>query len=101
MAQASARVAPEQAFGEFAANIRGRIIRPGDDGYEIARKAYNGAIDCHPRLVVQCADVADVIHCVNFARTQGLVRLSAAAAIVPRGFGTCNDGAVIDLGRLA
>ncbi len=42
------------------ASLRGELIEPGDDGYETARKVYNGMIDKHPALIVRCADVADV-----------------------------------------
>jgi FAD/FMN-containing dehydrogenase len=88
------------SFSELAASLRGRIIRPEDQDYEKARQVYNAMIDRKPRLIVQCADVADVIYCVNFAREQK-VRLAVRGGShsVP-GFGTCDDGMVIDLSRM-
>ncbi len=68
MGHASAVVTAESAFPAFAASVRGRITRPGDDNYESARHVYNAMIDRKPRAIVQCADVADVIQCVNLAR---------------------------------
>ena len=47
--------------------LRGKAIRPSDEAYEAARRVYNAMIDRHPRLIVQCADVADVIRWFNFA----------------------------------
>jgi FAD/FMN-containing dehydrogenase len=76
------------------------VIRPGDERYEAARRVYNGGIDKKPRLIVQCADVADVIQCVNFAREHGLPPAVRGGGHSVPGFGTCDDGIVIDLGRL-
>jgi len=55
------------------ASLRGELIQPGDEGYEASRKVYNGMIDKHPALIARCADVADVIAAVNFARENGLL----------------------------
>ena len=58
----------EATVEQFRVEVRGELIRPGEPDYAEARKAYNEMIDKHPRMVVRCADVADVISCVNFAR---------------------------------
>jgi len=90
----------DRAAETFVQSVRGRVIRPGDAGYETARRVYNGSIDRQPRLIVQCADVADVVHCVNFAREQGLAPAIRGGGHSVPGFGTWDDGIVIDLGRL-
>ena len=60
---------PAQATLEaFKARLRGELLQANDTGYETARKVYNGMIDRHPRLIVRCANVADVIAAVHFAR---------------------------------
>jgi FAD/FMN-containing dehydrogenase len=84
----------------FAAAVRGRVIRPEDADYEQARRVYNADIDRHPLLIVQCADVADVIHCVNYAREQRLPAAVRCGGHSAPGFGTCDGGIVIDLSRL-
>ena len=48
-------------------------FRPQDDGYDEARKVWNGMTDKRPGLIVQCAGVADVIDAVNFARDNRLL----------------------------
>ena len=58
----------EATVEQFKVGLRGEFIQPGDPGYDEARKVYNGMIDKRPRMIVHCADVADVISCVNFAR---------------------------------
>ncbi|MGA9627806.1 MAG: FAD-binding oxidoreductase [Bryobacteraceae bacterium] len=77
--------------------LRGKAIRPSDEAYEAARRVYNAMIDRHPRLIVQCADVADVIRCVNFARDEGLSPAVRCGSHSVPGFGTCDGGLVIDL----
>jgi len=52
---------------EFAGGLRGKLLQPEDDGYDEARTVWNGMIDEHPALVVQCAGVADVVDAVAFA----------------------------------
>src|SRR5436305_226572 len=54
------------------ASLRGAVIQPGDAAYDEARRVFNGMIDRHPRLIVRCADVADVIASVHFAREHRL-----------------------------
>ena len=47
--------------------IRGRVLQPGDIGYEESRHVWNGMIDRRPRYIVQCADTDDVARAVRFA----------------------------------
>jgi UDP-N-acetylenolpyruvoylglucosamine reductase len=84
----------------FARAVRGRVIQPGQQEYEGARRVYNAAIDCRPAVIVQCADAADVIHCVNYARERKLAPAIRGGGHSAPGFGTCNGGIVIDLSRL-
>lgn len=100
MADAPAPVLADWAMEAFLSSLRGRVIRPGDEDYEKARKVYNAAIERRPRLIVQCADVADVIHCVNFAREHRVAVAVRSGGHSAPGFGTCDDGIVIDLVRL-
>ena len=39
----------------------GELISPGDDGYDAARKVWNGAIDRHPALIARATCTADVV----------------------------------------
>ncbi len=58
---------------EFKASVQGVVLRPGDDGYEEARRVWNGMIDRRPALIMRCTGAADVIAAVKFARAHGLV----------------------------
>jgi FAD/FMN-containing dehydrogenase len=50
----------------------GRLLEPGDAGYDEARRVHNGLIDKHPALIARCLQTADVVDAVNFARDEGL-----------------------------
>jgi FAD/FMN-containing dehydrogenase len=79
------------------ANLRGQLIRPGDEAYEEARHIYNGMIDRHPALIAQCVDVADVIAAVNFARETGLPLAIRGGGHNGAGLASVDNGLVIDL----
>lgn len=84
----------------FESDLRGRLIRPSDADYDDACALCNGMIDKRPRLIVPCADVADVIAAVNFAREQGLLLAVRGGGHSGPGLGSCDDGLVINLSML-
>jgi FAD/FMN-containing dehydrogenase len=90
----------EGRIESLRASLRGELIQPGDDSYEQTRKVYNAMIDKHPALIARCANVADVIHCVNFARDTRLTLAIRGGGHNGAGLGICDDGLVIDLSRL-
>lgn len=81
----------------LSARLRGDLIEPGDARYDDARKVYNGMIDRRPRLIAKCADVADVISCVNFARENEVRLAIRCGGHSAGGLGVVDDGLVIDL----
>jgi FAD/FMN-containing dehydrogenase len=77
--------------------VRGEVVLPDAPGYDEARKVYNGMHDRRPRAVVQCAEAADVIATVKAAHDAGLdLAVRGGGHSVP-GFGTVDDGLVVDL----
>jgi hypothetical protein len=81
----------------LAESIRGEVIGPEHPRYDEARTVYNGMIDRYPAAVVQCANAADVIAAVNFAREEGLLVAIRGGGHNGPGLGTCDGGLVIDL----
>jgi FAD/FMN-containing dehydrogenase len=81
-------------------NLRGQVIQKGEAAYEAARRVYNAMIDKRPALIVRCADVADVITAVNFARDHELPLSIRSGGHNAGGLGICDDGLVIDLSLL-
>jgi FAD/FMN-containing dehydrogenase len=82
------------------ASLRGELIQPNDTAYDAARKVYNAMIDRRPRLIVRCADVADIIAAVNFARNNDLQLAIRGGGHNAAGLGVCDGGLVIDLSRM-
>jgi FAD/FMN-containing dehydrogenase len=81
-------------------DFAGELLRPGDEGYDGARRGYNGLIDRSPALIARCRGEADIAAAVAFAREAGLdVSIRGGGHSVA---GRClvDDGIVIDLSRM-
>ena len=84
----------------FKNSLRGKLVQQNDPDYESARKVYNGMIDKHPAMIAYCADVADAIECVNFARENKLLFAIRAGGHNAGGLGICDGGLVVDLSMM-
>jgi FAD/FMN-containing dehydrogenase len=83
-------VALEARFG-------GRVVRSEDADYDGLRAVFNGMIDKRPVLIACCESTDDVVAAIDFARASGLVVSVLAGGHSVTGYGTCDDGLVIDL----
>ena len=87
----------QEAIAQLGARFQGELIEPAGARYEEARKVYNAMISRKPRLIARCADAADVMTAVEFAREQD-VRVSVrCGAHNAGGLGVCDGGLVLDL----
>ena len=89
-----------ELISKMKANLRGRVILPGDQNYNEARKVYNGMIDKHPKMIVKCANAADVRIAVAFARENDLIVAVRGGGHNGAGLATCDDGMVIDFTQM-
>ena len=87
----------EAAIRDLTASLRGQMLVPGDAGYDAARTMWNGMFDRKPSLIARCAGVADVIQCVNFARTHELLVSVRGGDHSLAGHSVCDGGLMIDL----
>src|SRR6202047_4774792 len=90
----------EEAYRNLSAKLRGSVITPGSDEYEVARRVYNAMIDRRPDAIVRCADVADVMTAVNFARNEDVAVAVRGGGHNGAGLGVCDRGLVIDLSSM-
>jgi FAD/FMN-containing dehydrogenase len=81
----------------FRASLRGELIRPGDAGYDAARRVWNGMIDRRPALIARCAGAADVVAAVGFARANDLLVSVRGGGHNVTGYAVCDGGLMIDL----
>jgi len=77
-----------------------QVIEPNDPRYDGARRVWNGDIDRRPALIARCQGVADVIASVNAGRDHELCIAIRGGAHNAAGFGTCDDGLVIDVSAM-
>lgn len=78
-------------------SFRGELLRPGDAGYEEARKIWNGGIDRRPSLIARCTGMADVTAAVRFARARALPASVRGGGHAVAGHAVCDGGLLIDL----
>jgi FAD/FMN-containing dehydrogenase len=77
--------------------LDGRLLLPGDAGYDDARTVWNALVDRRPAMIVRCASVADVVTAVRTARDLDLeigIRCGGHSAL---GFAVPDQGVMIDL----
>jgi FAD/FMN-containing dehydrogenase len=80
--------------------LRGTILQPGDEGYEGARRIWNGMIDRRPAAIARCSGSSDVMTVVRFAREQRLPIAVRCGGHNVAGNSVCDDGIVIDLAAM-
>jgi FAD/FMN-containing dehydrogenase len=88
------------ALGELRARFRGALLRPGEEGYDEARRVWNGAIDRRPALIARCAGADDVVTAVRFARERDLLVSVRGGGHAVAGHAVCEGGLMIDLSAM-
>jgi hypothetical protein len=89
-----------EVYSSLRRQFRGDLLRPGDGEYDGARAIWNGMVARKPGLIARCADVADVQLAVRTAAAAGVLTAIRCGGHSLAGFGTCEDGLVIDLSRM-
>jgi FAD/FMN-containing dehydrogenase len=75
----------------------GRLLLPGDDAYETARRVHNGMIDRRPSVIACCAGTADVVDALDFAIRHDLEIAVRGGGHNVAGRAVVDDGMMIDL----
>jgi FAD/FMN-containing dehydrogenase len=80
--------------------LSGRVIAPGDPGYDEARTVFYGGIDRRPAIIVRAADEKDVSHVVSLARETGLELAIRSGGHSLVGHCVSDGGIVLDLSEM-
>lgn len=94
------KVLSEARLQEWRKSFRGTIFQAVDDGYDDARKVWNGLIDHHPALIACCAGPEDVVTAVDFARDNNLLLSVRAGGHNVSGAAVADRGLTIDLSAM-
>src|SRR5881396_2810955 len=82
---------------QIAPSFTGQLLRPGDAGYDDARKVHNGLIDKRPALIARCRGLADIADAVKMARDRKLEVAVRGGGHNVAGRATIDGGLMIDL----
>jgi FAD/FMN-containing dehydrogenase len=93
-AVAEVELSAVEALGQ---DLRGKILLPATQGYDEARRIWNGMIDRRPAVIVRCVGAADVISAVNFGREHDLLISVKGGGHNVSGNAVCDGGLMIDL----
>src|SRR6188472_2314458 len=97
---ADVQIIDEATFDALRAVFAGELIQADDDGYDEARRVWNGNIDRRPAIIARCRGVANVQRALAFAVERGLVVSVRGGGHSAPGYGTNDGGMVIDLGPM-
>jgi FAD/FMN-containing dehydrogenase len=91
------RALDDSLVNKLAAGLQGRLLRPSDADYDAARQVWNGMVDKRPALIARCAETADVVECVRFAREHDVLVSVRGGGHNYAGKSVCDGGLMIDL----
>ncbi|MET0701548.1 MAG: FAD-binding oxidoreductase [Mycobacterium sp.] len=82
------------------AGLTGRVVRPGDADYPVARRSWNLLFNHEPAVIVFAQETQDVVNAVAWARRNAVpVRVRSGGHCL-EGWSTVDDGIVIDVSEL-
>jgi FAD/FMN-containing dehydrogenase len=87
----------ESRIASLASTFLGALLRPGDDGYDEARRIHNGLIDKRPALIARCRGTVDIVDALALARDAGLEVSVRGGGHNVAGRAVTNGGVMIDL----
>jgi FAD/FMN-containing dehydrogenase len=84
-------------FAKLEAAIVGKVVLPGDPGYDAARQESNPAFQAYPVAIVYCAVEDDIAQCLAIARDNAVPVAVRSGGHSTAGYSVCDLGIVIDM----
>jgi FAD/FMN-containing dehydrogenase len=88
---------PSDLTSMLASAVKGRVIGQDDADYDAARTIVYGGVDPRPAAIVKVADAGDVTAVIGIARDTGLPLAVRSGGHSGAGYGSVDDGIVIDV----
>jgi FAD/FMN-containing dehydrogenase len=82
---------------DLDSRVQGRLLRPGDQGWNDAVAIWNGMVAKSPALVLQPSSAHDVVAAVGFAREHGLLVSVKGGGHNIAGISIAEGGLVLDM----
>ena len=93
---------PRAQLRDLRDRVRGRVLAPGDHGYDAARLVFNRRFDAiRPPALVRARDAADVAATVRWAGRHDVPLVVRAGGNAYNGASTSREAVVLDVGGLA
>jgi FAD/FMN-containing dehydrogenase len=89
-----------RALAALTMQLRGRLLRPSDAGFDEAATVWNGMITKRPALVVQPLCAADAQAVIRFARERGLLLSVKGGGHHAAGTAIAAGGLMLDMSRM-
>ena len=82
------------------ASLRGALLMPADEGYDVSRTLWSATIDRRPAAIVRAAGAGDAMQAVNFARENRLLLAVRGGGHNIAGKAACDGGLMLDLSAM-
>ena len=92
--------ATSTSIAELDAGLDGRIIVPGDTGYDEGRAMFYGGHDLRPAAIVRAGSEDDVVRTIAYAQDAGLELAVRSGGHSGAGHSSTDGGVQLDLGDL-
>ncbi len=92
----SSRQVQDRTINDLRASAKGRVISPGDPGYDEARTVFYGGIDRRPAAIARVADASDVARVIALARETGVELAVRGGGHSFAGHSVTDGGIVLD-----
>jgi FAD/FMN-containing dehydrogenase len=89
-----------QELDALGSRVGGRVLHPGDEGWEEAVLVWNGMVARHPALVLQPISAQDVAAAVRFAFDHGLLLSVKGGGHNIAGTSIAEGGLTLDMSRM-
>jgi FAD/FMN-containing dehydrogenase len=90
----------EVSIPEIRSRFKGQVIAPDDPDYDQARTVYYAGFDRRPALIVQVANVMDIVNVIALARETELELAVRSGGHSTSGYSVTEGGIVLDLSRM-